>query len=365
MGNDESLAGGRQKPEATPSEGVPAPPESGLVRSGSAAQEALPREGGRVARRSRSRSRARAERSRRRKWPYILLAVIIAVAVGVGGYLAYQGIAARKAASDNLDEAITLVERADSIVLEIDEVVRAEVDAELANRAAEALADVPDAVADLEEATSLIAEARPDLAKARIAEAEALEGSTEARLVMLGYAEVILDANVKAASAISPANEGWDQILAAEKIADEAVAQYNKLTTEAVKKSKELSTKATGQIESGKTKLQEAQDVFAEADFGPFIAYADAKLAVLKLSRQADDAFLAGKKEEANKISKQYNDAEKKLVEQAKQLPSSPNAVIAGAYESLAGSATVDYFEAREKATVADAELMKVSESEE
>ena len=320
-----------------------------------------------VTRRSRSssRSKARAERNSKRKWLFVLLAVVILVGIGVGGYLAYQQIAARKMAADNLDRAITLVERADSAVLEIDEVVRAEVDAELAIRAAEALADIPDAVADLEEALVLVDKATPDLADDRAAEAEALAGSADARLTMLEYAEVILDANVKAANAIGPANEGWDQILAAEKIADEAVTEYNKLTTEAVKKSKELSTKASGQIESGKTKLQEAQDAFPEADFGPFIAYADAKLAVLELSRKADDAFLGGKKEEANKISVQYNDAEKKLVEQAKQLPASPNSVIAKAYESLAGSATADYFDAREKATVADAKLIKVSEPEE
>lgn len=347
MDNGENLSGGQQESDS------------------SAAEEAVSAPERPVRRRSRSRSKARVERNSKRRWLFALLAFVILVGVCVGGYLAYQQITARRVASENLDQAITLVERADSAVLEIDEVVRAEVDAELANRAAEALADVPDAVADLEEALSLINKATPDLAENRIAEAEALEGSADARLTMLEYAEVILDANVKAANSIGPANEGWDQVLAAEKTADAAVAEYNKLTTEAVKKSKELSTKASGEIESGKTKLQEAQDAFAEADFGPFIAYADAKLAVLELSRKADDAFLGGEKEEANKISNQYNDAEKKLVEQAKQLPSSPNAVIAEAYESLAGSATIDYFDAREKATEADAVLIKVSKPEE
>ncbi len=316
-------------------------------------------------RRSRSRSRSRAKAKRNRRWLQVTLVVLLLVAAVAGAFFAYRWATARKAASADLDKAITLVERADATVIEVDEVIRAEVESSLATRAAEALRDLPDAVTDLEDAIELAEGASPDLPSDRVEEADALIASAQARLTMLEHAEVILNANVKAASAIDPANEGWDRILAAEKTADQAVAEYNKLTTEAVKRSRELTEKATGEITSGKSKLEQAQDAFPEADFSPFIKYADGKLAALEISKKADDAFLADKKEEANKLNEQYNAAEKKLVEQAKGLPSSPNAVIAEAYESLAGSATVEYFDAREEATVADAELLKVSGSEE
>lgn len=296
-----------------------------------------------------------------RKLIYWLIGAVAVAALGAGGFFAYQGLTARQAADSELDRAITLVERADSVVLDVDEIVRAEIDTELGERAEDERGEIPGAVEDLEAAIELIDNALEDLADDRYAEARALRESAEARLAMLEPADTILEANVKAARALVPATDGWDQILEGESIADDAVAEYNKLTKESVTESKKLSEQAEAKITDGKAKLEEAVEAFPEADLAAFVEYATTKLANLEISQKANEAFLDGKNSDANKLSSEYNDAENKLVEQAKGLPASPAAAIAEAYESVAGTATTDYFEARQMATDADADLNSLS----
>lgn len=301
---------------------------------------------------------------RRRRGKIVLALVLVAVALGamgVAGWIYYEDLTTKREAVERLDEATALVEAADKVVLDVDEVVRAEIGAEVGAQAEELAPQLPGAMDDLADALSLIEESLPDLPDEEIVYAVALEASAKARLDMLEEAGQILEANRKAAAALTLATEAWDLVLEADELSTEAVEEYNKLTREGVTKSSELTDKARENIVKAKELFSEAATGFPEVDLEGYVEYCDAKLDALEISKQADEAWLAGKPAEANTLGEKYNEAEKELVERAKELPSSPAEAIAEAYEELAGEATEAYFEARTRATEADAYLREVA----
>jgi hypothetical protein len=174
---------------------------------------------------------------------------------------------------------------------------------------------------------------------------------------MLEHGELILEANSQAAEAIDHALAGWDLILEAETLSDDAVKEYNKLTDDAVAQSKKLASDAKTRAEEAKTEFESAAAALPGADFTPYIEYAEAKAAALAVSIKADDAFLEDRPTDANTLNDQYNDAEKTLIALAKTLPASPVEPIKTAYEALAAEPTEEYFEARDRATASDALL--------
>jgi len=304
---------------------------------------------------------ARAERRRnrlRRNRPWIIAAaIVIVIALAVAGYVAYTSATRSQAAADRLNEAQVLVEQADDTVLAVDEVVRSEVTTATGADASSAATRVPDARQDLERALELIDEAAPDLDEDLAPRAVQLRTAADARLEMLAVADSILTANVKAAAALGPAEKAWAAAVEAEKLTDQAVAQYNRLNKPGVTASKTLNMRA----QTGFTRSRElfglAEAAFPEAAFEAYRAYVEGKLRLVQISLQSDNAYLAGNIVGANRLAASYNAEEQKVIVLAKRLPDSPSRTIATAYESIAGSATAEYFSAREKATEADARL--------
>lgn len=291
---------------------------------------------------------------RKRRW-WLLVAVILAFALaGAAGVYAYQQSQTRSAARAQIDEATTLIEDADVVVLEVDEAVRAEITAEVGEQAADLQERVPQAIDDLGQAAMLIDEATPDLADEDVPRAEALKDSALARAEMLGTVDPILEGNIRAAAALQPALDAWSAVLEGETLADQAIAEYNKLTTEGVTRSQTLTADAVAKYGSAKQLFSTAATGFPEADFTAYVTYVDGKIELLGISKQANDAFLAGDKAKANTLSTQYNAKDKELVALAAELPETPAEVVASAYEEFAGEATTEYFEARQRATDAD-----------
>lgn len=301
------------------------------------------------------------KKGRGRIW--ITIAIVLGIiVVGAGGWYGYQVTTERTAARDKLAQATSLLEDADVVVLEIDEVVRAEVNAEVGGQAAQALPKVDTAREDLEAAISMLKASSADLTPVDVERADALVASAAARLSMLEQAKPILEANEAAGSAIDPAKEGWQLALDGEKLADQAVAEYNKLTKTAVSTSATLTAQAEAKLKDGRSKLDVAHKAFPAAGLDVYVAYLDQKLAAVALSKQADAAYIAGENAKANEYSNQYNTKDKQIIELAKKLPASPSAAIAAAYDKQAGAATKSYFQAREQATQADDELRALAE---
>ncbi len=296
-------------------------------------------------------------RGRGMKITLVVLAVIAVAILGLALWFQNETRKVQEAAVAELDEATALVERADTVVLEVDEVVRAEIDSEVGERAEQIGPQIPSAREDLADAIRLINRARPNLPEGELDYADALQEAADARLEMLEKAETILEFNVKAAAALDPALEAWELVVEAGNITVQAVEEYNKLTRESVTRSSELTAEAEEKVTRARELFSEAATGFPEVDFDAYLEYCDEKIAAIAISKQADAAFLANNPQEANTLSARYNDAEQALAEKATELPASPAELIADAYERFAGEATEEYFEARARATDADARL--------
>ncbi len=299
--------------------------------------------------------------------PKISKKVIIAIAIAAlllaaGGAYAYFEIQERDAALGRLAQATELLASADSIVIDVDTVVRGDITPELGANASQAATALPTAVDELQEAKALLQRIQDDLPEDRAQEAVALIASAEGRLEMLEHAPPILQANIVAAAALEPARAAWEHVSAAEDLKDQATTEYNRLTRASVTRSQQLNTQAEERFKQAVEQFRLADEAFPEAELTRFIAYIESNLEMLAVSKRADAAFLAGRIAEANTLAAQVNTKDAQIVEQLKALPETPEAAIAGAYEKLAGVATESYFEARDRVTKADAELERLAQ---
>lgn len=291
----------------------------------------------------------------------VIVAVLAIVLVGVAVFLGLRETGKVRAAESKLDEAVTILANAEDAVIAADEVVQAEITSGLETTAAAALDMLPQARKDLTDAIELLTEARVDLREDDQVLAQALQAAAAARVDMLEEAETILSANKAAAGALQPATDGWAQVAEAEKLSQDAVAQFNKHTTDGVKESTKLSTQAAGKLTVARSALETATAVFPDAELQQFIDYIDARQALLESSMRIDTAWLAGKVEEANGMLDAYTKQEAALIEQGKKLPASPTIAIADAYEVLAAAPTDRYFAARDRARAADDRVRELS----
>lgn len=293
----------------------------------------------------------------------VLAVVAIVAALAVGGYLALQAINRPKDARARLVEASALLSQAEPGLLAIDGAVRSEVTSALAQGATEALEEIDPTKAKLSEALDEIAGARANLAEEDIALADALQEAIDARMDMLDRARPILETDLRASAVVDPAREAWQLVADAEKLADDAVAQYNKHTKAGVSQSTSLTAQAEGKLTTARSGLATVSAGFSEADMTPFVTYIDAKLKLLASSRKIDSTWLAGKIEDANDLLDAYNAEEKKVIALAAKMPDSPTAVVAAAYETLTETTIKEYFAARDAARAADAKVKALGKS--
>lgn len=301
-------------------------------------------------------------RPKKRWWRWVLVAVL-AAALGVGGYAVVRQVQKPRTARDRLVTASALLSEAEPDVLAIDSAVRSEVTSALAQAAADAAETIDPTQRTLTRALSEIAAARPDLGPSDLPLADALESAVQSRLDMLGQARFVLATDARVSGVVAPASDAWQLIAEGEKLADDAVAQYNKHTKAGVQESMGLTTRAETAFTAARSALGTVTAGMPEADMGPFVAYVDAKVALLASSRKIDATWLAGKVEEANGMLDAYNVQERAVIALAQKLPESPTAVVAEAYKSLTGDAMAQYFEARDAARAADAKVKELQKN--
>lgn len=286
----------------------------------------------------------------------VLGVLLLALALGVAGYRSWtRGTQAQLAVA----QATTLIERADVTVVEVDEVVRAEISTEVAAAASQAGAGLPEASGHLREALDLLEGALPVLRDERRARAEALSEAAQARIDMLSQAPAIIEATTKAATALPLADEALRQAREADELSRRAVSSYNKLTRASVTAAKRLNGQAATKLASARDGMERAEAAFPEAAFEVYLAYLDLRIELNRLSQQSDDAWLKGDITKTNAAIATYNEKDKQAVEQSKALPVSPARAVADAYEAAAGAATEEYFSARDRATAADAKVRR------
>ncbi len=306
----------------------------------------------------RERRDAEGRRGRIPKAAVIGIAAVVGVAVlAVVGLAGYRLLGTQIGASKQLDSAAALIEEADSIVVQVDSVVRSDVTTGLAQSALSAADRVPQAQWQLKDAMEIIEKVQENGGARDRERATLMAAAAQARLDMMEQAPVILRLNAQASEALPLVRDGWDFVLAAAATSDEAVAAYNKLTSSGVKKSRKLNKQAEKELASARAKFVEAEAAFPDVDFEAYIAYIDTRIELNKLSQQSDAAWLDKDTAKANEIIARYNALDATAVSQAQALPTSPELAIARAYEKAAQAPTNAYYNARDAATAADEAL--------
>ena len=287
----------------------------------------------------------------------VSVTLLVVVVFAASAFIGTRAISRRFDGARKLDRAQQLVKEADAVVLDVDEVVRGQLGPGLAEKATAANAKVPGAQRSLEEAIRLIDSAYGSVTEDEQRGSRLLRAAAAARVEMLKPAGPILVANAQAGRAIEPAKQGWVLVLQAEKLADQAVVEYNRLTKDGVTKASQLSTQAVNALGNARVYMSQAATSFPEAGFSRYLDFIDGKIALLQLSMKSNAAWLAGKPAEANSFIKQYNAKEPSVIAIAKTLPETPSKAVVDAYDREVGQYSKAYFEARAAATKADAAL--------
>ena len=298
-----------------------------------------------------------AENPRRNRTVWITLITLGAVVLAVASVSAWRVMGGRLEAARQLDRATLMVERADNTVIAFDEVVRAEVSPSTAIKARQVEPRIESARKELEASLKLIDSAMPRLTDDERRRAMLLKTAAAARIEMLDSAPAILSANIKASDATPLASGAWTSTLAAAKMTERAVAEYNKLTKSGVQASATFNAQAEQAFTESRDLFSRAATAFPEAGLERYVAYLDQKLKQVALSRQSDAAWMAGDISQTNRLIAAYNVEDAKSVALVKELPVTPSVAIADAYKQLADPATAAYFEGRRKAADADKAL--------
>lgn len=299
-------------------------------------------------------------RSRNHRDGRIVVVLLIVAMLGAAAYFGYGAYSTKRLASNRLAKATSAIEEADRLVARIDAVVGAKVESGLETRTADALVETDEARTLLGEAVQTLDSIKLKLAVSDRERADALRAAADARIGMLEQVPTILNASAKAARALPKAEQAWAHVTEAGKLSEQAVAEYNKLTTKGVKASSRLNKTAAGELSAAREGFVAAEAAFPESQLEVYISYVDARIAANKVSRRSDSAWLSGDIAQANQLIGTYNVLDRRSVAQGKTLPSSPASVIADAYATATKAASDAYYSARERATEADAKAKRL-----
>lgn len=296
------------------------------------------------------------EPQRGRTLTRVLIALAVFTAFGALAAYGFQWVSANERISDarkDVESAARLLDVAEEDLLVVDGVVQADVSSEIATRATEAVVLASEVATELADAIVMIERGMPDLPEADRPLAQALLDSAEARATMMEEAPAILEAGVKAAHAITHADQALEELKVAEDLSAQASAEFNKHTQVGVRASSDASAKAEQRLGAARSQLASATVEFPTVDYTAFTAYIDAKIALVGMSKEIDQLWLAGKIAESNTKLSAYNARDAEVVAMAKALPGSIRDPIADAYKAETEEAVGRYFTAREKARAA------------
>lgn len=293
-------------------------------------------------------------------WAIAVLAVIALVAAGWYAWSSYDRV--RRSESE-LARAAALLEDAEEDLLVVDDAVQIEIGAEVASSTVAAVDLASSVRDDAREASEIVDDVVGSLPDDRVAYAEALKDSADARVEMMELAPEILEADIKAATAIQYADQAVAEIKASEDLSAQAVAEFNRHTADGVRASDALSVQAEGKLQAAQSLIASATASFPGADFAAFTGYVDAKIALITLAKEIDAQWLAGDIAGSNAKLDTYNQRDAEVVAMAQALPASVRDPIANAYNTQTAEASKKYFDARERARQAGERVSELREA--
>lgn len=293
-------------------------------------------------------------------WVLSALAVMALVASGWYAWSSYDRVRRSEA---ELARAAALLEEAEEDLLLVDDAVQIEIGATVASSTVEAVDLAVSVRKDAQEASDIVDDVLDILPEDRVAYAEALKDSADARVEMMELAPEILEADIKAATAIQYADQVVAEIKASEDLSAQAVGEFNKHTADGVRASDALSVQAEGRLQTAQSLIASATASFPGADFSAFSSYLDAKISLIALAKEIDAIWLAGDIAGSNAKLDTYNQRDAEVVAMAQALPASVRDPIANAYNAETADVSKRYFDARERARKAGERVSELREA--
>lgn len=255
-----------------------------------------------------------------------------------------------------LSQAFDEIEKADSLVLSMDDLVMKDESIVTVEELDELEQGMSDAGVHLNAACAFSDEAFQAMGESPGKDAaRQVSESADARRDMMKYAEALLHADADARSAVESAEKCWDQVLEADGLMKEAADLVADTTVENVTASQGKSEQAIALLDEAAASLASAQAECPSADFSALAALIEKKREQNVYAVESDKAIYIQDKATAESFNESYNRADAEAVELAVALPERPAQPILDRLDAQTSETRSRYLDARKRAAESDA----------
>lgn len=278
------------------------------------------------------------------------------VCIGAAALFAANAYEQSKSNLALLSQAFDEIEKADSLVLSMDDLVMKDESIVTVEELAELEQGMSDAGVHLNAACAFSDEAFRAMGESPGKDAaRQVSESAAARRDMMKYAEALLHADADARSAVESAERCWDQMLEADGLMKEAADLVADTTVENVTASQGKSEQAIALLDEAAASLASAQAECPSADFSALAALIEKKREQNVYAVESDKAIYIQDKATAESFNESYNRADAEAVELAAALPERPAQPILDRLDAQTSETRSRYLDARKRAAESDA----------
>lgn len=278
------------------------------------------------------------------------------VCIGAAALFAANAYEQSKSNLALLSQAFDEIEKADSLVLSMDDLVMKDESIVTVEELAELEQGMSDAGVHLNAACAFSDEAFQAMGESPGKDAaRQVSESADARRDMMKYAEALLHADADARSAVESAERCWDQMLEADGLMKEAADLVADTTVENVTASQGKSEQAIALLDEAAASLASAQAECPSADFSALAALIEKKREQNVYAVESDKAIYIQDKATAESFNESYNRADAEAVELAAALPERPAQPILDRLDAQTSETRSRYLDARKRAAESDA----------
>lgn len=354
---------------------LPALPKPSGISSGKG-KGSTPRKGGAEPSTPRSKKASRAQlnreralldpekeikrRKKNRRFRRIAAGVVAAgcccALIGAAAYFAAEAFEKHQTNLSLLSQAFDELEKADSLVLDMDDMVMKSEAGFSAEELETISQGIQDAGVHLSAACAFADQAAQSMGNSADKDAaNQVSVSADARRDMMQYAEALLYADQEAKTAVDAAQACWDAVVEADALMKEAASLVADTTAENVRASQAKSEEALVLLSQASESLDAAQGEFPSADFSTLSALIEKKKEQNGYAVESDKAIYIQDKATAESFNEAYNQADAEAVAIASSLPELPAQPILDRLDEQTSETRAAYLEARKKAAESDA----------
>jgi hypothetical protein len=300
-------------------------------------------------------------------WPLIICAAVVfilatgAFTYGTRAFMASQvekRTTIQQEANGYLDESITLIQEADSVIVELDRASEKQITEEDVPRLEALIDQVDDTQATLDRAIERATQAQEIFFEPEDQElAGHAREAAEYRKQMLELSARLIGYDISAMKAALAVEYAWTLIVEADANMRSAVEVTLWGGSYSVPESRDYNQEAVNKLVLAGESLAAAKETFPQADLTTLDTYLSVKKESAELALASDEAYLEADYETAYAKNDEFIAKDAEAVELASAIPSDPLSLILTAYEELTKQLREDYKVVRSQAADADAFL--------